>query len=75
MVREMFRFGKEAKEHLPLLDEQISLGDYLKQNNYSHSFAQDYLLPMTAAVWSVPVSGKTLDHATSIFGLTHPRFL
>jgi predicted NAD/FAD-binding protein len=56
MVKEIFRFGSEAKAHLETLDDSLSLGDYLKQNNYSETFAQDYLLPMTAAVWSVPVS-------------------
>jgi predicted NAD/FAD-binding protein len=56
MIKEMFRFGKEAKEHLPKLNETMSLQEYLESNKYNESFAQDYLLPMTAAVWSVPVS-------------------
>jgi len=55
MIRQMFRFGNEAKEHLPSLDETMTLGEYLKKNNYDETFAQEYLLPMTAAVWSVPV--------------------
>ena len=56
IVREMFRFGKEAKEHWATLDDEMSLGEYLKLNKYDDNFAQIYLLPMTAAVWSVPVS-------------------
>jgi predicted NAD/FAD-binding protein len=55
MVQEMFRFGKEAKLHLANLNDEISLGEYLRNNHYDESFAQEYLLPMTAAVWSVPV--------------------
>lgn len=29
-----------------------SIGDYLDRNNYSQTFRDDYLIPMTAAVWS-----------------------
>ena len=32
----------------------MSLGEYVHQQNYSQVFISNYLLPMCAAVWSVP---------------------
>ena len=32
--------------------QQESIGEYLDRNNYSQTFRDDYLIPMTAAVWS-----------------------
>lgn len=31
-----------------------TLGEYLDENGYSEAFRRNYLLPMCAAVWSVP---------------------
>jgi hypothetical protein len=31
-----------------------SLGQYIKEKGYSRAFVSHYLLPMCAAVWSVP---------------------
>lgn len=36
--------------------ESMSLGDYLHGNGYSDAFIQQYILPMCAAVWSMPSS-------------------
>ena len=32
----------------------MCMGEYLRKNKYSNAFIQNYLLPMCAAVWSVP---------------------
>lgn len=32
----------------------MSLGTYLERHGYSEAFKRNYLLPMCAAVWSVP---------------------
>ena len=32
----------------------MCMGEYLRRNRYSSAFIQNYLLPMCAAVWSVP---------------------
>jgi uncharacterized protein len=58
MLRDMLRFNKAAtqiarREDLASLN--TSLGNYLKQHRYSQAFAQDYLLPMAAAIWSCPI--------------------
>eukprot|EP00290_Baffinella_frigidus_P006560 CAMPEP_0180119682 /NCGR_PEP_ID=MMETSP0986-20121125/2117_1 /TAXON_ID=697907 /ORGANISM="non described non described, Strain CCMP2293" /LENGTH=1139 /DNA_ID=CAMNT_0022058709 /DNA_START=62 /DNA_END=3481 /DNA_ORIENTATION=+ len=54
MIREVLRFGKEARKVLddPAYDK-MSLGAYLKKHGYSKGFTNNYLLPMCAAVWSV----------------------
>ncbi|MEJ8474376.1 NAD(P)/FAD-dependent oxidoreductase [Roseibium algae] len=57
MLREILRFNKScaadsAAGHL----EDLSLGQYLEQNSYSTAFINDYLLPMGAAIWSMPLN-------------------
>ena len=32
--------------------DDMSIGEYLERNGYSDAFRDDYLIPMTAAVWS-----------------------
>ena len=49
------RFFREAPAILLQPDQQVSLGDYLKTNRYSKTFAYDHLLPMAAAIWSSSV--------------------
>ena len=41
--------GSRSKVAKP---RQISIGEYLDENNYSDIFRNDYLIPMTACVWS-----------------------
>ncbi len=55
MLRDILRFNRDttrmAREGtMPAL----SLGDYLALEGYSRSFADWYLLPMAAAIWSCP---------------------
>ena len=67
MVRDILRFYKEAPA---LLNEDtipnMSLGEFLKKNNYSASFQRDHLLPMGAAIWSTPVE-TMLDYPLEAF--------
>lgn len=64
MVRDVLRFGREAPKVLtPEMGPSVSgmsLGDYLLKFRYSQSFIDNYILPMCAAVWSVPAS-QVLD--------------
>ncbi len=57
MLRDILRFNKEAcglaLSHL--LPEESTVGEFLARNNYSREFADHYLLPMGAAIWSCPV--------------------
>lgn len=55
MISQTLRFYKEAPQDAedPKL-QSISLGSYLTQNNYSATFINEHLLPMGAAIWSMP---------------------
>ena len=48
--------------------EHVSLGEYLRSNGYSEAFVHNYILPMCAAVWSMPsskVSTLPILHAST----------
>jgi predicted NAD/FAD-binding protein len=51
MIRDILRFNRES---LSLLENgnEITMGDYLKQNNYGQRFIDQYIIPMGAAIWS-----------------------
>ncbi len=54
MIKEIISFYKIAPE---LLNEEISeqtLGDYLKEKKLSKYFIEYHLIPMVAAIWSMP---------------------
>ncbi|MGI9130753.1 MAG: NAD(P)/FAD-dependent oxidoreductase [Candidatus Methylopumilus sp.] len=51
MIREILRFNKSSVMLLNK-DEEISLGEYLEQENYSDFFKKYYILPMGSAIWS-----------------------
>lgn len=52
MIREILRFNREA---LALAeDDSQTVSEFLEINQYSREFAQWYLLPMGAAIWSCP---------------------
>jgi predicted NAD/FAD-binding protein len=44
----------DSKDGKAVVEDSMSIGEYLKVHGYSQSFAEDYLLPMTAAIWSTP---------------------
>ncbi|KAG9303903.1 hypothetical protein G9A89_005813 [Geosiphon pyriformis] len=62
---DIFRFNFHATELLELADDHpekaMSLGDYLDLHGYSTSFRDNYLFPMTAAIWSTPIDKCALD--------------
>lgn len=41
--------------------QQQSIGGYLAEHNYSEAFKNDYLIPMTAAVWSTTPDKVSLE--------------
>ena len=51
MIRDILRFNKQSLE---LLNDgnEITMGDYLKQNHYGQRFIDHYIIPMGAAIWS-----------------------
>ncbi|KAJ3273881.1 hypothetical protein HDV01_003859 [Terramyces sp. JEL0728] len=69
MIYEVIRFNEQATriageaDALPPNSHEfakMSLGDFFKKFNYSKFFYENYLLPMTAAIWSMPAD-KAFD--------------
>ena len=54
MLRDILRFNREATEHLDRVPEGMTVQEYLANHRYSRAFADQYLLPMGAAIWSCP---------------------
>ncbi|KAF9046220.1 amine oxidase [Panaeolus papilionaceus] len=62
MIYDVLRFN--ACSRRVLLDDQyeeVSIGEYLTKNGYSDAFRMNYLVPMTAAIWSTPPDKCFLD--------------
>ena len=52
MIRDILRFFREAVSDIQRFGRQLTLGEYLSARGYSREFVDDYLVPMTAAIWS-----------------------
>jgi uncharacterized protein len=50
MVCDVVRFYRGAKAHAE--GSTLSLGQYLKEKNYSEAFIHQHILPIAAAIWS-----------------------
>ena len=60
MLRDVVRFGREAPQALrpeaAARYASATLRDFLAEKRYSPAFVRHYVLPMCAAVWSVPAA-------------------
>ncbi|TFY55666.1 hypothetical protein EVG20_g9232 [Dentipellis fragilis] len=61
MVYDVLRFNACATKILTEDYEDFSIGEYLEREGYSDGFRDDYLIPMTAAIWSTPPDVCALD--------------
>ncbi|KAK4046792.1 hypothetical protein OIO90_006434 [Microbotryomycetes sp. JL221] len=61
MVWDIVRFNTAALTLLREADTGESIGDYVEKHGYSAAFVDNYLLPMTAAIWSTPPDKAALD--------------
>ena len=67
MLADTLRFNRESKNWLlKHPDDRRSLRDFLVAGRYSDAFADWYLLPMAAAIWSCP-TGQILDMPLATF--------
>ncbi len=67
MLSDILRFNRESTAWLlSHPDNRRSLRDFLVEGRYSAAFADWYLLPMAAAIWSCP-TGQMLDMPLATF--------
>lgn len=67
MLADILRFNRESTAWLLAHpDNRRSLRDFLSDGRYSAAFADWYLLPMAAAIWSCP-TGQMLDMPLATF--------
>ncbi len=55
MLRDVLRFNREACDLRDDLPADLTVGRFLREHGYSQTFAEHYLLPMGAAIWSCPM--------------------
>ncbi|VGO09123.1 COG2907: Amine oxidase, flavin-containing [plant metagenome] len=58
MLRDILRFNKAALQDLEAgrIDPHATLGEYLRKAGYGRRFVDHYLVPMGAAIWSMPLA-------------------
>ncbi len=57
MLRDVVRFNREAPELVlgKSTSNETTVGEFLARHRYSREFAEHYLIPMGAAIWSCPL--------------------
>ena len=57
LLKDIMRFNRQSLEDLESgsISEDLTLKQYLDDNNYSEAFSTNYLIPMGAAIWSAGV--------------------
>lgn len=54
LLADILRFNKDAPRLVTACSAETTVGEFLAQHRYSREFADHYLLPMGAAIWSCP---------------------
>lgn len=64
LLYDVLRFNACARSLITSMPDGVgepSIGEYVDQHGYSDAFKHDYLIPMTAAIWSTPPDKCALD--------------
>ncbi|KAG8864078.1 hypothetical protein FRB96_006951 [Tulasnella sp. 330] len=63
MIWDIIRFNALASRAVrnPKELDSLSLGTWLQRHSFSHEFVHDYLLPITASIWSTPPDTCALE--------------
>jgi predicted NAD/FAD-binding protein len=56
LLYDILRFNREAPGAVERYSAEVTLGQFLRDGSYSREFADHYLLPMGAAIWSCPMA-------------------
>lgn len=54
MLSDIWRFNRDAARQVAGSPDQVTVREFLQSHRYSQEFANHYLLPMGAAIWSCP---------------------
>lgn len=54
MLLDILRFSRGARRLVAERNDEMTVGEFLARHGYSREFAEHYLLPMGAAIWSCP---------------------
>lgn len=52
MMADLVRFYRSAEEKAPQMPEGMTLGQFLRHENYGSAFMDRHILPMAGAIWS-----------------------
>lgn len=67
MLREVLRFNRQCiADRASGYCDGLTIGDYLQKRRFAASFRDNYLIPMSAAIWSTP-RAKMLDFPARTF--------
>lgn len=55
MLLDIMRFNRDSLRVLDHDSEDLTVAEYIQQHGYSRQFADQYLIPMGAAIWSCPL--------------------
>ncbi|KAJ7094716.1 FAD/NAD(P)-binding domain-containing protein [Mycena belliarum] len=62
LIYDVLRFNACARSIVTSdFDAETSIGEYLDREGYSDSFKDNYLIPMTACIWSTPPDKCAMD--------------
>lgn len=54
LLADILRFNREARRLAASCGDDTTVGEFIRRRGYSRQFAEQYLLPMGAAIWSCP---------------------
>ena len=66
MIKEIITFYKKAPSLLKSNLKEVTLGNYLEKSKLSRYFVEYHIIPMVAAIWSMPFS-KAKDMPLELF--------
>lgn len=55
LLADILKFNRLARRWLDGSSGSLTVGEFLAREGFSHTFAEHYLLPMGAAIWSCPM--------------------
>ena len=56
MIKEIISFYKKAEQIKSTSYKDLTLGEFLKSKNFSNYFINFHIIPMVAAIWSMPTN-------------------